>query len=101
MERQIKRSDILVRMVMLRQPDIVAIEMAELQHAKVGHVIETLHASRQHYALVVESDPHHGGQSVRGLFSLGDISKRIGENLMFDFSEASSLAELQKSLENK
>lgn len=98
LERQIRRSDILVRMVMTRQPNIVAIDINDLRHAKVGNIVETLHELKQHYALVIETDKTDGKQIVRGLFSLWDISKRVGEDLTYDVSEAHTLSELQHKI---
>jgi predicted transcriptional regulator len=99
-ERQIRRDEILVRMVMTRQEQIVAFDNNDVRYSKVGNVVQTLHEAKQHYALVIEIDPVHSKQMVRGLFSLSQISKQLGYDVTSDLSEAHSLAELQRNLRN-
>lgn len=99
-ERQIRRDEILVRMVMTRQEQIVAFDSDNVRYAKVGNVVQTLHEAKQHYALVVEIEPTNSKQIVRGLFSLSQISKQLGFDVTSDLSEAHSLAELQRNLRN-
>lgn len=95
--RQLKRSDIVVRMVMTSQPEILALDVADLKHAKVGHIVETLHAHKQHYALVIGNETSHP-PIIRGLFSLTLLSKQLGQDVVSDISQAHSLAELQHDL---
>ncbi len=99
MSRQIKRSEVLVRMVMIQQEKIAAFNVNDLKHAKIGNIVETLHALNQHYGLVVEINQDSGDQEVRGIFSLWEISRRVGEDLTYHVSEAHSLIELQRDLE--
>ncbi len=99
MSRQIKRSEVLVRMIMVKSEHIVTFNYNDLRHAKVGNIVETLHEFKQHYALVVESGDDNK-QRVRGIFSLWDLSRRVGKDLTYDVSEAHSLAELQHDLDN-
>ncbi len=101
LERRIKRSDITVRMVMIPQTEIIAINIEELRHAKVSSVIQTLHEMHQHNALVVEVDALTGEQTVRGLFCLHQISKQLGRDVTFDMSEAHTLYELQHGMREK
>lgn len=99
MARKIKRSEVNVRMVMVEREKIVSFEINDLKHAKVGNIVETLHELKQHYALVVETNEENE-QEVRGIFSLWDLSRRVGKDLTYDVSEAHSLAELQHNLES-
>lgn len=99
MERQIKRSEMLVRMVMVPINEIAALDIHDLKHAKLGNIVETLHELKQHYAIVVETDNTTNLQKIRGIFSLWEISRKVGQNLTYDLSEAHSLAELQRDLE--
>ena len=94
-ERKIKRSEILVRMVMTRLENIIAFDYADLIYAKVGNVAQTLNHRKQHYALAVEIDPKTDEQIVRGFFSLSSMSKQLGVDVISGLSEAHSLAELQ------
>lgn len=99
MTRQIKRNEVLVRMVMVPRENIVAFDIKDLKYAKLGNIVQTLHESKQHYALVLENNPVSNEQEIRGIFSLWDLSRRVGENLTYDVSEAHSLAELQRHLD--
>ena len=93
-ERRIARADISVRMVMTPQRELVAIDLENLRHAKVGHIVTTLHARKQHYALAVKVDEANKQQVVRGLFSLSVITKQLGVDVVSDVPEAHSIAEL-------
>ncbi len=93
-ERRIARVDVTVRMVMTPQAEMVAIDVENLRHAKVGHIVATLHARKQHYALAVKVEEMSKVQVVRGLFSLSLISKQLGEDVSSDVPEAHSIAEL-------
>lgn len=93
-EHRISRADISVRMVMTPQVEVIALDMESLRHAKVGHIVATLHAHRQHYAVAVKIDPETQAQSIRGLFASSLISKQLGTDVTSDLSEAHSIAEL-------
>ncbi|MBB70882.1 MAG: hypothetical protein CMF50_00600 [Legionellales bacterium] len=98
--RHIARADITVKMVMTPQSDIIAIPMEELRITRVGHVLQTLKNAKQHYALVVEINPDTQAQTVRGLFSLSQISKQLSINISDEELHATSLADLQKKIED-
>lgn len=97
-ERRLPRAEISVQMVMIPREEIVTLDLESLRHAKVGHIIETLHAHKQHYALVVKTDEITDAQTVRGLFSASLISKQLGRDITSAVSEAQSIAELQHNL---
>lgn len=97
-EKRIPRSDILVNMIMTPQSEIIALNIDELRHAKVGHIVNTLKTAQQHYALVIKIDEITHSQTVRGLFSASMLSRQLGENVTNDLSQAHSLAELQHDL---
>lgn len=97
-DRFIKHDDIIVRMLMTSQEKICAINLEEIKLAKVGDIVLTLHALKQHYALAVEIDALTGEQNVCGLFALSQISKQLGVDVTSGLSEARSLSELQKKL---
>ncbi len=93
-ERQLPRADITVRMVMTPQNEVVALEHEQLRHAKVGHIVQTLHAHKQHYALVVKLEEATNTQVVRGLFSTSQLTKQLGQDVSSAPPEAHSIAEL-------
>lgn len=95
-ERRLQRGEITTEMVMTPQSDIAVFDMAELKHAKVGNIVETLKAIKQHYALVVQIN--EGAQTVRGLFSSSRLSEQLAMDVTYDLSSAQSISELQKDL---
>lgn len=96
-EKHVSRADVRVRMIMTPQEHILAIDYETLRLAKVAHVIQTLKQAKQHYALVVELDTHRH-QTVRGLFSLSQISKQLDMNVIDDDLLARSLLELRSKI---
>jgi len=97
-ERRIPRSEIEVEMVMLSFKNIIAVNIEDITHLKVGHVIQTLRETKQHDLLVVKIDPHTGTQKLRGLFSASIMSRQLDRDVTRILSEAESIAELQHDL---
>ncbi len=97
-EKRLPRSEVLVRMVMRPQAEVAVLEYVQLEHAKVGHIINTMRAARQHYMLVVETDQQNR-QIVRGIFSLSLLGKQLGTDYVSDVPEARTIAELSQKLE--
>lgn len=96
-QKRLHRAEISVQMVMIPQREIVTFELESLRHAKVGHIVQTLRAHKQHYGLVVKVDETQT-QVIRGLFSSSVISKQLGTDVTSDLAEAHSIAELQHHL---
>lgn len=94
-ERRINRGEIMVKMIMTRAEEILAFNIEDLKHARVGNVVNTLKERRQHYALVIKIDDQ-GKFLVRGLFSTSQISKQLHMNIANGISGAATIAELQK-----
>jgi CBS domain containing-hemolysin-like protein len=93
-EKRIPRSEIEVEMVMLSFRNAVALDIEDLTHAKVGHIIQTFRETKQHTLLVMKSDT----QKLRGLFSASLISRQLDKDITEVMSEAESIAELQHDL---
>lgn len=75
-ERGLLHSDILVRDIMTPASKIDVIDLADVQNAKVGRVVETLkHSGRQH-ALVVDQTSD-GRQIVCGIFSSTQVARQL------------------------
>ena len=85
-------------MILVPAEQVIAIEYSVLQLAKVAHIIQTLHQNKQHYALVIDTDTDN--TIVRGMFSLSQISKQLDKNILDDFLPASTLAELNRKIDN-
>ena len=90
------RGDIRVRELMTPHARLEVLPMAEVAHARVGHVLATLlHAGRQH-AMVVE-DGADGRQAVRGVFSASQLEKQLGRPVAAG-AVAHTFAEIEAAL---
>ncbi len=91
-----RRSDIRVRDLMTPQARLEVLPLAEIERARVGHVLATLHAVGRQHALVVEAD-RHGRDVVRGVFSATQLEKQLGETVATG-APARSFAEIEAAL---
>jgi CBS domain-containing protein len=75
--RNLRHAEVLVQDIMTPADRLDVIELSNVLHAQVGHVVATLkHSSRQH-ALVVDWDDM-GQQRIRGIFSATQIARQLG-----------------------
>lgn len=75
-ETGVGRGEVLVRDIMTPRDQLDALQLDDVQRARVGDIVATLrHLGRQH-ALVVERDG--GRERVRGLFSVSRIARQLG-----------------------
>lgn len=91
-DMDIKREKITVDMIMSPLKDVLVIEMENLKHAKVGHIIETFRKYEKPYALAFDNN------TIVGSFSLSQISKMMGESINSAIPSPDSIADLQKKL---
>lgn len=94
--RGIAREDALVRDIMTPQERIEVIDMDDVMHAHVGHVVATLKATGRRHAAVVDTDAA-GNQILRGLFAASQLARQLGEPVE-THEVASSFAELSVAL---
>ncbi|WP_174875064.1 CBS domain-containing protein [Vogesella oryzae] len=78
-----QRKDLLVADVMTPRNQLEALNMVDVSHACVGHVVATLKEHGRQHALVVERSPHSGHLEICGLFSTSTIARRLGISLNF------------------
>lgn len=97
-ERGIRRDELLVADLMTPAERLEVIDLAEVAHARVGHVHATLKAVGRQHALVVDSDPD-GRQWLRGLFSASQLGRQLGIVFQPD-AVASSFAEIEQALQH-
>lgn len=76
-ERRIHRDQVLVKMIMVPYTEITALNIATIKTACVGHIVKTLAAHKQHYALAVASHENGSTQIIRGIFTASQISKQL------------------------
>jgi len=94
-----RRADIQVRDLMTPHERLEAIRMRDVRGAKVGHVLETLKASRRQHALVVDSDAQ-GNPMVRGIFSASQLSRQLGQTVQTGMV-AHTFAEIEAALNGR
>ena len=79
-ERGGRRQDIVVRDIMTPQDRLEVLNLSDVSHAKVGHIVATLKEAGRQHAVVVDIGAN-GRQRVRGLFSLTQIARQLGVSL--------------------
>lgn len=90
------RRDILVEDIMTPQEQLEALNMDDVAHAKVGHIVATLRATGRQHALVVDLGEFTRQHVVRGIFSLSQIAKQLGVEI-----ESSEIAHTFSEIEAK
>lgn len=96
-EKRITRNEIEVEMIMTPIQEIPVIDIEDLHHSKVGHVIQTFRELKMPVLLVVKIDDADQ-RIVRGIFSASLISKQLDKDITTILSEPQSIAELQHDL---
>ena len=81
-ERRIHRDQVMVKMIMVPYSEIIALNYAIVESASVGHIVKTLSTHKQHYALVISPQNNHTAiQTIRGIFTLSQISKQLHKDI--------------------
>lgn len=95
--RGLRRDELVVADVMTPAERVEVLALADVDGARVGHVVETLmHAGRQH-ALVVDSEIASARLMVRGILSLSQVARQLGEPLQLS-EVARTFAEIEAVL---
>lgn len=106
-ERGLRRDELTVGDVMTAAADVEAIELADVQGARVGHVLETLRRSGRQHALVVDYDtlppprplaPPGRRLMVRGIFSISQIARQLGVAVQPGAEVARTFAEIESAI---
>jgi hypothetical protein len=106
-ERGLRRDELTVADVMTPAERVQVIALAEVEGARVGHVVETLRRAGRQHALVVESDvrPAAGPLErpvrramVRGIFSISQIARQLGVPMQTGGEVASSFSEIEAAI---
>ncbi len=93
-ERRIPRPKVLVKMIMVPLSEITAFDITDIEHARVGNVVNTLKTLNKPYSLVIKQD--EGANTLRGIFTVTQISKQLHFDIKSSVTKAATLAELQK-----
>jgi Mg/Co/Ni transporter MgtE len=73
--------EILVKDIMTPQDRVEVLDMEDVRHAKVGHIVASMQKYGRTHALAVEILEPARMQMVRGIFSLSQISRQLGVTL--------------------
>lgn len=95
-DRRMKHAEITVADIMTPAGRLEAFDMRTVQSARVGQVVASLQQARRHHALVVQTNAR-GEREVRGLFSLSQIARQLGQPLQLP-EQAGSFAEIEAAL---
>jgi CBS domain-containing protein len=106
-ERGLRRDELTVVDVMTSADLVQVIALADVEGARVGHVLETLRRAGRQHALVVDFDLLPTGRPfgppleramVRGIFSLSQIARQLGVELPAGGEVARSFSEIEAAL---
>ena len=105
--RGLARSELSVGDVMTPAAQVEVVALADVQGARVGHVLETLRRAGRQHALVVDYDtlPPAGllerptqRTMVRGIFSISQIARQLGVSLPAGGEVARTFSEIEAAL---
>jgi hypothetical protein len=106
-ERGLRRDELTVADVMTPAEQVQVIAFADVQGARVGHVLETLRRAGRQHALVVDFDPlppagplaPPGRRTmVRGIFSIAQIARQLGITLSAGGEVARTFSEIEAAI---
>jgi len=86
-----KREDIMVRDIMTPRHKIEALQLEDVQNARVGDIVETLRRMGRQHALVLAKD--ESGSRIAGVISTTQVTKQTGEDISVA-GVASTIADL-------
>ena len=90
--RGARRDELSVADVMTPAERVEVVEFAQVQGARVGHVLETLRRAGRQHALVVER------AMVRGIFSMSQIARQLGVSVPAGGEVALTFSEIEAAL---
>jgi CBS domain-containing protein len=91
--RGLRRDELTVADVMTGADEVDVLTLADVEGARVGHVLETLRRSGRQHALVV--DP---GRLVRGVFSASQLARQLGITLPPGGEIARTFAQIEAAI---
>ena len=98
-ELHLRYEEIMVRDIMTPQTQLEVIYMEDVMRATVGDIVVTLKDVGRRHALVLDEDSRYDRMSIRGIFSISQISKQL--NQLIDTTEvAHTFAEVEMALNN-
>ena len=107
MERGIKRGELTVGDIMTPARQVEVLALADVEGARVGHVLETLRRAGRQHALVVDFeviapksliDAPIRRTMVRGVFSISQLARQLGVSLQNVGEVARTFSEIEAAL---
>ncbi|SPE30500.1 conserved hypothetical protein [Burkholderiales bacterium] len=92
-----KHADLRVRDLMISTQNIDVLDIKDVLHAEVGHIVASLKAWGRQHALVVEQDAVNGVTRIRGIFSATQIGRQLGVPVL-PFDVAVTFADIERAL---
>jgi hypothetical protein len=78
------------------QLDVIAME--DVLKASVGEVVDTMRRIGRRHALVLDFDRHTHRHAIRGLFSLSQLCRQLGQPMEDMVEVATTFAKLEVAL---
>lgn len=94
-QRGMRRDELTVADVMTPAAQVEVVALADVEIARVGHVLETLRRAGRQHALVIEPGER---PTVRGIFSLSQIARQLGVALPAGGEVARTFSEIEAAL---
>ncbi len=91
--RRLRRDELTVADVMTPAAQVEVVALADVEGARVGHILETLRRAGRQHALVVDSR-----HMVRGIFSISQIARQLGVTLAAGGEVALTFSEIEAAL---
>ena len=95
-ERGMRRDELTVADVMTPAEQVEAIAYADVERARVGHVLETLRRAGRQHALVIENEGQRA--MVRGIFSISQIARQLGVAVPSGGEVARTFSEIESAI---
>jgi len=92
-----KHADLRVRDLMIATQNIDVLDIKDVLHAEVGHIVASLKSWGRQHALVTELDAVEGITRIRGIFSATQIGRQLGVAVQ-PFDVAVTFADIEQAL---
>ncbi len=95
-ELGVRRDELVVSDVMTPAEGVEVIALADVEGARVGHLLETLRRAGRQHALVVEREGAR--RMVRGIISLSQIARQLGVAVQTGGEVARTFSEIESAI---